>query len=349
MNDHHFKKLRLRLKILYSTGDLSTSIPQAIIMFYQLYFLTDIAGLRPDYAGWAIALGRIWDAVNDPLFGLFSDRIRSRLGRRRVLLIYGAAPLGLVFSVMWLVPPLGQVGLVIYYALAFILFDTAYTAVHVGYNALTPELTSDYDERSSLNGYRMVFAIGGSLGSLVFATALAQTITDPIRMFMALGTGLGVFCILPPLIVFSITGAYRSQEPLETIPTFEAMKSTVTNRPFQLVMGLYLLSWTSVSMVSAVMIYMANYYLGVPKQANYFVLVVQASALLFIPLSVWLARTYDKRRSFMIGSGSWAILLGLIFLLGREQVGALYVLASLCGLGVATAYVIPWSMIPDIT
>src|SRR5512139_655504 len=151
-----------RTKLLFSTGDLSTSIPLAIIMFFQLYFLTDVVGLRPDLAGWAVGLGRIWDAVNDALFGLLSDRIRTRWGRRRVLLLFGAVPLGVSFALMWIVPPWGPLALTAYYALVFILFDTIFTAVHVGYNALTPELTLDYDERSSLNGYRMVFSIAGT-------------------------------------------------------------------------------------------------------------------------------------------------------------------------------------------
>jgi glycoside/pentoside/hexuronide:cation symporter, GPH family len=76
-------------------------------MFFQLYFLTDVAGLRPDYAAWAVGIGRLWDAVNDPLFGLLSDRIRTRWGRRRVLLLFGAVPLGVSFAMLWLVPPWG--------------------------------------------------------------------------------------------------------------------------------------------------------------------------------------------------------------------------------------------------
>ncbi len=68
----HAMKLPLRLKLLFSTGDLSTSIPLAILMFFQLYFMTDVAGLRPDLAGWAVGIGKLWDAVNDPLVGLLS-------------------------------------------------------------------------------------------------------------------------------------------------------------------------------------------------------------------------------------------------------------------------------------
>jgi len=66
MNTTSTSRLPLRTKLIFSSGDLSTSIPLAILMFFQLYFLTDVAGVRPDYAGWAIGASRLWDAVNDP-------------------------------------------------------------------------------------------------------------------------------------------------------------------------------------------------------------------------------------------------------------------------------------------
>ena len=231
-------KLPLRTKLLFSTGDLSTSIPLAILMFFQLYFLTDVAGLRPDYAGWAVGLPRIWDAINDPLFGLLSDRIRSRWGRRRVLLLYGSVPLGLSFLFMWLVPPMGQVGLAIYYAVVFIIFDTAFTVVHVGYNSLTPELTSDYDERSSLNGYRMVFSITGTLGAIILATVLGWYITDLKTLYTILGVGLGIISIIPPLIVFSITQERPADELTDSLPLRTALSQTIGIHPFRMVMGL---------------------------------------------------------------------------------------------------------------
>jgi len=340
--------LSLRRKLLFSTGDLSTSIPLAIVMFFQLYFLTDVAGLRPDYAGWSVGLGRIWDAINDPLFGLLSDRIRTRWGRRRPLLLFGAVPLGLSFMLMWLVPGKGQLGLAIYYTLVFILFDTVFTVVHVGYNALTPEMTSDYDERSSLNGYRMVFSISGTLGAIILATVLGWYITDARLLYGLLGLILGAISIVPPLIVFSIT----RERPVEELPPpmtmGQALKSTLSNGPFRMVMGLYLLSWTAASILAAVLIYFANYYLRIPEQANYFVLVAQGSAILFIPLTVWLARRLDKRRAFILGSASWIIVLLGIFTIQPSQVPLAYLLAALSGAGIATAYVIPWAMVPDV-
>jgi GPH family glycoside/pentoside/hexuronide:cation symporter len=340
--------MRTRTKILFGTGDLSTSIPLAIVMFYQLYFLTDVAGLRPDLAAWAVGVGRIWDAVNDPLFGILSDRIHSRHGRRRVLLLFGAVPLGLAFAMMWWVPPWGPLALTAYYAIAFILFDTIFTAVHVGFNALTPEMTPDYDERSSLNGYRMVFSIAGTLGAIILATVLGWIVSDSQALFAAIGLILGLVTMIPPLIVFAISRAQDSAATPDPIPLRTALATTLSNRPFRWVMGLYLFSWTTASILAAALVYFATYYLRVPEQANYFVLVAQGSALLFIPLWVYVARRLDKRRAFILGTISWiAVLVGLA-MIRPDQVGLAYLLAALAGSGIATAYVIPWSMVPDI-
>ncbi len=341
-------RLSRRTKLLFSTGDLSTSIPLAILMFFQLYFLTDVAGLRPGLAGLAVGIPRIWDAVNDPLFGLLSDRIRTRWGRRRVLLLFGSVPLGLSFIFMWLVPSLSQVGLAYYYAIVFIVFDTAFTVVHVGYNALTPELTSDYDERSTLNGYRMAFSIAGTLGAIILATVLGWYIEDSRTLFAILGVGLGIISIIPPLIVFRITAERPVDELPDPLPVKEALLQTLANKPFRLVMGLYLLSWTTASILAAVLVYYANYYLLVPEQANYFVLVAEGVAILFIPLWVWISQKLDKRRAFIWGSATWVVVLSAIYVLPADQLVLAYLLAALSGSGIATAYVLPWAMVPDV-
>ncbi|MFH2040865.1 MAG: MFS transporter, partial [Chloroflexota bacterium] len=314
-------KLSLRTKLLFSTGDLTTSMPQAIIVFFQLSFMTDIAGLLPDYAAWAIAAGRLWDASTEPLCGVISDRIKSKHGRRRVLLLYGAIPLGMTYAMMWFVPQFGQLGLAVFYALTFILFDTCYTAVHVGYNSLTPELTSDYDERSSLNGYRMVISISGTLGAITFATVLGWYMEDVRQLYIYLGIGLGLFSILPPMIVFRVTHAFRSNLTAEPLPVMRSILTTIRNRPFQIVMGLYLMSWTAASIMAAVLVYFANYYMRVPDQSNYLVLAAQGSAIAFVPLVVWLSKKFDKRRAFIIGCASWIVFLLTIFLLQPSQVG----------------------------
>jgi GPH family glycoside/pentoside/hexuronide:cation symporter len=213
---------------------------------------------------------------------------------------------------------------------------------------LTPELTDDYDERSSLNGYRTSFSITGTLGAIILATVLGWFIADKRLTFAILGIGLGLFCIVPPLIVFKVTKEKPVEELPKPMPVWKALTTTLRNRPFWLIMGLYLLSWTTVSILSAALIYFANYYLKAPEQSNYFVLAAEGAAIAFVPLVVFLSRKLDKRRSFIVGSITWAVVLIVLSSIRSDQIILAYILAGLSGLGIATAYVVPWAMVPDI-
>ena len=154
------KNLPRLTKIIYGAGDLGFSLTTTIIGAYFLFFLTDVVGISPAVAGISILIGRTWDYINDPVIGHLSDRTRSRWGRRRPFLLFGAIPFALAFMLMWYRPPFeSQVALTAYYAAAYVLFDAAATFVYMPYFALTPELTDDYDERTSLTSYRMFFSI----------------------------------------------------------------------------------------------------------------------------------------------------------------------------------------------
>src|SRR5512138_2602068 len=157
-------RLRWHTKLLYGSGDTGFSLTSTIIAAYFAIFLTDVVGIAPATVAIAIFIGRSWDYFNDPLIGYLSDRTRSRWGRRRPFLLFGALPFALFFAMMWYRPAIqGEVGLAIYYAAAYVLFESAATFVYMPYFALTPELTSNYDERTSLTSYRMFFSILGSL------------------------------------------------------------------------------------------------------------------------------------------------------------------------------------------
>jgi len=339
--------LSTRTKLLFSTGDLTSSLPLAIQMFFQLYFLTDVARLEPATAGWVLGLTRAWDAVNDPMVGLFSDRIRSKHGRRRVLLMYGAIPLGVFFALGWLVPPFSQFGLAAYYTIAIVLFDTMFTVVHVGYNSLTPSMTYDYDERSSLNGYRMAFSLTGTLAAIILATVLDDWLESETTRFAIIGCGIGIVAMIPPWIVCSVAKEPPNDEPSK-LSLAASLKATLANRAFLMLMGIYLLSWTAASVLASMLVYFARYYMQLHEQANYFVLVAEGAAVLFVPLCVWAMGKLDKPRAYIIGVGFWCVVLILISQLGRESVTQAYVLAFLCGPGIATALVVPWSMVPDV-
>jgi len=156
--------LSRRTKILYGSGDIGFSLTSTLIGAYLAIFLTDVVGLSPGLAALSILIGKSWDWINDPIIGHISDRTRTRWGRRRPFLLFGPLPFALAFILLWWRPPFeAPAALVAYYAAAYVIFDTAATFVYMPYFAMTPELTSDYDERTSVTTYRMAFSILGSL------------------------------------------------------------------------------------------------------------------------------------------------------------------------------------------
>ncbi len=91
-------------KIGYAVGDMGISISYFAVGFFFLYYLTDIVGMDPYLAGLAFFIGKLWDGINDPLMGILSDRTRSRLGRKRVFILFGAAPFAASFILLWMIP-----------------------------------------------------------------------------------------------------------------------------------------------------------------------------------------------------------------------------------------------------
>ncbi|MCX6066987.1 MAG: MFS transporter, partial [Chloroflexi bacterium] len=170
------EKLSRRTKLMYGIGDGGINLADTMVGLLFAIFLTDVVGLRPGLAAVVVFIGRTFDYVNDPLIGYLSDRTRTRWGRRRPFILFGMLPFALVYMLLWWIPPFTtQLGLAIYYGLAFVLYDTAATVLYMPYFALTPELTSDYDERTSLTTYRMVFSTIGAMVAFTVPLAIIGT------------------------------------------------------------------------------------------------------------------------------------------------------------------------------
>jgi len=132
------KKIPTLTKIVYGFGDIGFSMTGTIIAAYFAIFLTDVVGIRPAVAAIALFIGKSWDYINDPLIGHISDRTRTRWGRRRPFLLFGALPFALAFAFLWWKPPFeSQTALVIFYTLMFVVYDAANTFVGMPYFALT--------------------------------------------------------------------------------------------------------------------------------------------------------------------------------------------------------------------
>ena len=145
-------------------------------IFYAIY-LTDVVGLEPRLASFGALFGIVWDGINDPLVGLISDRMHTRWGRRRPFLLWFTIPFGLSFITLWSAPAWeSQTALLIYVTLSFMLADTLQTLVGVPFLSLTPELTSDYDERTALTSFRSFFQLAGALNVVVSVLAIVDAV-----------------------------------------------------------------------------------------------------------------------------------------------------------------------------
>ncbi|MEO0409053.1 MAG: MFS transporter, partial [Cyanobacteria bacterium P01_A01_bin.135] len=192
------RTLSLSTKLAYGAGDMGAGLTANLVVFSFLAFLTNVAGLSPALAGTVLLVGKIWDGINDPMVGFLSDRTRSRWGRRHVWMLFGSIPFGVSFMLMWLVPGFEQPWLKFaYYLVVSMVFFTTYTAVNLPYAALTPELTQDYDERTTLSSFRLAFSLGGAVLGLALGAVLNQFISSPQQQFQMLGIIGAVAAVLP--------------------------------------------------------------------------------------------------------------------------------------------------------
>ncbi|NLE43156.1 MAG: MFS transporter [Chloroflexi bacterium] len=347
------EKLPRRTKLAYAVGEIGYTLgPGTVIAFWYTFFLTDVARLNLGLVSLFWFLVTLWDAVNDPVFGFLSDRTRSRWGRRRPYLLFGALPLGAIFVLLWLVPPVQSQGLLFaYYTVVYILFEAAFTAVSCPYIALTPELTLDHDERTSLVTYRMAFNIGASLIAPVVFSLLVFPMfpaRDP-RAFWVIGLICGAISVPPFLIAFFATRERPEFQAQESPPLTESIRFVMKNVVFRYTLAIRVLSWMPVVIAQAVFAYFLIYWTGLTEDGTSLVQgVILAVAFVFLPVVLWLARRLEKKTAYIIAASTWAVVMLGILLVPQGVKWAAYLIAALAGFGVSAAHVIPRAMDTDV-
>jgi GPH family glycoside/pentoside/hexuronide:cation symporter len=343
-------KLPRRTKFLYGIGDTGFSLTLTIVGVFFAIFLTDVVGLSPGIAAIAIFIGRSWDYINDPLIGHLSDRTRSRWGRRRPFLLFGALPFAITFTLMWWRPPLdSEVALAAYYALVYVLFDAAATVAYMPYFALTPELTNDYDERTSLTTYRMFFSIFGSLVAFTVPLMIVGSFTsDNAERVLLMGAAFAVASALPLLLAFLGTRERQEYQQLEPPGLRESLRAALKNRPFVFGAAIFLFTWVSVDILQATLMYFIKYVVNREPSSDLIMGTIFVTAILTLPFWARAAQRWNKRLAYIGGIAFWAaVQLVLITLNPLSSLTWLLFLCVLAGVGVGAAHVLPWSIIPD--
>ncbi|MEM9155578.1 MAG: MFS transporter [Cyanobacteria bacterium P01_F01_bin.33] len=344
-------KLSFRTKVAYGMGDLGPPIAANLQLFFLLPFFTVVAGLPVGMAGSILAISKIWDAINDPMIGILSDKTHTRWGRRRPWILFGAIPFGLVFFAQWLVPfPGNTTALFWYYIAIAVLFNTLYTAVNLPYTALTPELTQDYDERTSLNQFRFTFSIAGSLlAGVLHPLLMDQFQDDPQRGYAIVSAMWSVAIVLPLLYCFLGTRERYQSASTTDLPLFQQIRIAFRNRAYLNLIGIYLFSWLAVQLTATIIPFYITFWMGLDNQwISFSILGVQGTAMAM--LFVWnqVSARMGKRVTFAMGVSIWLLAHCALFLVQPGQLGLMLGLCVMAGMGVSVAYLIPWSMVPDI-
>jgi GPH family glycoside/pentoside/hexuronide:cation symporter len=325
-------RLTLREKWTYGSGDLSFSLITTIVGAYFAIFLTDVVGVPASIAALAIFVGSTWDYVNDPLVGYISDRTRTRWGRRRPFLLFAAVPLTLAFTLMWWRPPITQpLVLGIYFSLVFVVYELAATFAYMPYLALTPELTSEYDERTALMSARAFFSILGSLIAFTIPLMIVGEFNpENAGRVLLMGAVFGAVCIIPLWMVFFGTRERKEFMHQPQPGVRQSIRSVRNNRPFVFSLVIYLFTWVTIAIIQLIMLYYIKYVIGREGNSDLIMATIFVTAMIALPAWEWISRKLNKRLAYIAGVAFLAA-----------------VLSVLAGIGVSAAHIIPWSILPD--
>ncbi|MEE9606353.1 MAG: MFS transporter [Myxococcota bacterium] len=193
-------------KLWYGLGQAAQGIKDQAFGYFLLFYYTQVVGLSGWLAGQAVLIALVFDALSDPIAGVFSDRLHSRWGRRHPFMYAAALPVAVCFYFTFAPPSgLGQAGLFAWLTLFAVLTRLMLTLFFVPHLALGAELSADYEERTRIVAIQHVFSVGGAaaggaLGLLVFmrpTAAYADGQLNPAAYApFALSLAVGIFATI---------------------------------------------------------------------------------------------------------------------------------------------------------
>jgi GPH family glycoside/pentoside/hexuronide:cation symporter len=310
----------------------------------------EVVGLRPALAGAVLLIGRAVDAFSDPAIGRISDRTRARWGRRKPYLALGALPFGATFALLWITCPLDStLATFVLYAALYSLHTLAATVVSVPYVALLPEMALDYQERTSINTYRAVAAVLGTLLAAVSVGPLAEAFGGGAAGYAWTGALLGVWLVLPWVAVYATAWERPEFRRESRLGWAAGLRVLAGNRAYRRLAALYVCARAAVDIVGANFLIYFHYWLGRREDFEPTLLILFSGVALSLPLWLRLSRRVDKHRAFARGAVAWILVQSALLLVMPDWPRWLvFLLAGLAGVGYAAVDLMPWAMLGDV-
>ena len=262
----------LRTKLFYGLGSVSFGVKDNGFQTILLLFYNQVVHLPGALVGAALAIALMIDAFVDPVVGYFSDNLRTRWGRRHPLMYGAALPVAVSYLLLWNPPNWSQSGLFFYLVVVAIFVRTLITFYEIPSSALAPELTQDYDQRTSFFGYRLFFAWYGGmvmyvLAFRVFLTPDAQHKVGQLNPAGYGHYGLTAAIVMAVAILISAFGTHRFIPRLRVAqPTkgtlgdyFRELLRILNNKAFFSLMRAGILFYFATGLVFALNTYLQTY------------------------------------------------------------------------------------------
>ncbi len=344
--------MKMVRKIGYGAGDLGISISYFTVGFFFMYYLTDIVKMRPEMAGLAIFIGKLWDGINDPLIGIFNDRIKSKVGPKRAFILWGIIPFAASFFLLWLIP--GGINESMQFILAVastLLYATAYSIVVVPYMAMVPVMSDDYDERTQITGIRAILStfgtiLGGGAAILVSSFTNEAFGLRAVMLVFAAFTGLSLF-----VASLSIKGVEKRQVSEKRIMkvSLKQYLGLIKERNVFILLMFKFLGAVGTGTLTASFPYFTEHILGNKGLSSMGLGVYILVSAAFIPIWNRLTHYFDKRRLLLFANVSAAVILLIIALsISSDSKIGFFIGCGFLGSTMAAFLFMPYSLVPDL-
>jgi len=342
-------KLSIKEKVGYGLGDTASHFVWDMVGFWLLFFYTDVYGISAAAAGTIMLIARFWDMAIDPVIGVVSDRTKTRWGKFRPYILFGAVPYAVLSVLTFTTPDLGEIGKIVYAGATYVLLMTAYAFINLPYSALGAVMTDDTYERAGLNTYRFIAGFGGQF----IVTGLALTLAEffgggdkaqgfQYTLFLFAGLSLVFF-----FITFKTTRE-RVQPPKDQQNSIkEDVKNLFNNKAWVILAIVGIVSFVMFAMQNAAIAYYFKYYLGRESNVQLFNVVGTVALIVALPLSKPLAKRFGNKNVFIGSSLISGLFFMLIYLPGVNDLTTIYVFNIIAKMAYAPAVPLLWTMIAD--
>lgn len=251
-------------KTAFGVGGTADNLMQNSVNNMANQVFNIFLGINPVLVSIGIFAARIWDAFTDPTMGSISDNSRGRFGRRRPYILIGGILAALTFILLWRVPEhWSEPGLFLWFLFGSLLFYTFYTVFSVPYNALSYELSPNYNERTRIMAFRVFFAgVAGIFIQWIFRLTQMDCFENTLDGMRTVSLGVAAI-----IAVTAVIPAICSKERLahtvsdqKKVPLLDSLKVTLKNRTFTMLITAVILICLGLFMVGQLGIYINIYY-----------------------------------------------------------------------------------------